>query len=241
MKSTLSSTLRTLKLALGTIACTLLFAAMSVVPARAQNPPPGWIFQLAGPGQGVLSNYQQFTTSYTATSNETYFSFAFREIPAFFAFDDASVTDITHPSGQLLNDPGFESATVGQIIPSGWGRWIQPADHSFVGEVESGTGSACSPNGAHGGAGNFWCDGSVEGYDGLWQEIRTNPGDQYQISFWLGDNSSQTPYNPGIDMFVYAGDSLPGGTQNLPEPSSLALFGSGVIGLAGMLRRKLNL
>jgi hypothetical protein len=41
-------------------------------------------------------------------------------------------------------------------------------------------------------------------------------------------------------MFAYAGDSLPNGTENLPEPSSLALFGTGVLGVAGMIRRKLS-
>jgi hypothetical protein len=241
MQSTVNNTFKSMKVALGTAGCALIFAVAAVAPAAAGpgDPPPGWIFQLAGPGQGVLSNYQQFSTTFTASSNLTYVSFAFREIPRYFAFDDVSVVDVSHPSGNLLSDPGFEAAMVGQNVPTGWGRWIQPIDRTAIGVVASGSGSACAPNGPHSGA-NFWCDGSVEGYDALWQKIHTHPGDQYQIRFYLGDNSGQTPYNPGIDMFAYAGNSLPGGTQNLPEPSSLALFGSGVAGMAGLLRRKLS-
>jgi hypothetical protein len=34
--------------------------------------------------------------------------------------------------------------------------------------------------------------------------------------------------------------NLTGGTTNTPEPGTLALFGTSVVGLAGMLRRKLN-
>jgi hypothetical protein len=237
----MENTMKTMKLGLGTVASALLFAALGVAPARAQNPPPGWIFQLAGPGQGVLSNYQQYTASFTADSNATYVSFAFREVPDFFAFDDASVVDLANPSVNLLNDPGFTNAQVGQTIPTGWGRWIQPIDTSFIGLVSNGPGSSCAPNqGGPVSGGNFWCDGSVQGYDALWQEISTTPGDHYQITFYLGDNSGEVPINPTIDMFAYAGDSLPGGTDDLPEPSSLALFGTGVLGVAGIVRRKMS-
>jgi hypothetical protein len=226
-------------LRVGTITCALLFATAAVAPARAQNPPPGWIFQLAGPGQGVLSNYQQFSTQFTANAAQTYLSFAFREVPAFFAFDDVSVVDLTHPNGNLLSDPGFTNAIVGQNDPTGWGRWIQPVDRSYIGEIASGPGSACSPNaGGPISGGNFWCDGGIEGYDALWQKIQTHSGDTYQIKFYLGDNSGQIPSNPTIDMFVYAGDSLPEGTRNLPEPSSLAMFGSAVVGIGGLLRKR---
>ena len=233
--------MNTMKLGLGTVASALLFAALAVAPARAQNPPPGWIFQLAGPGQGVLSNYQEYTATFTADSNLTYVSFAFREQPAFFAFDDASVVDLTHPNGNMLNDAGFTNAQVGQTVPTGWGRWIQPIDTSFIGLVSNGPGSSCAPNqGGPLSGGNFWCDGSVQGYDALWQALNTHPGDSYQVSFYLGDNSGEVPVDPSIDMFAYAGDSLPNGTENLPEPSSLALFGTGVLGVAGMIRRKLS-
>jgi PEP-CTERM motif len=127
---------------------------------------------------------------------------------------------------------------VGTPNPAGWGQWGQPPAPSFAGVVAGPGGSSCNPNGAFGGS-NFWCDGAVEGYDGLWQKIATTPGATYDVSFYLGDNSGQAPYNPGIDMFVYAGDSLPAGTENLPEPSSLVLMGSGVLAMAGVVRKKL--
>ncbi len=243
MKSTLKNTLKASKLGLLTIASALLFATIVGAPARAQNPPPGSIFQLDQQHPGVLSSYQQFTTSFTAGAGQTsaYVSFGFREVPAFFAFDDASVVDITHPSGNLLVNGDFSNAQVGQNFPTSWGRWIQPIDQSYVGLIANGP-SNCAPNqGGPVSGGNYWCEGSVEGYDGLWQQIHTNPGDTYEISFYLGDNSGQAPNNPNIDAFVWAGESLPGGTENLPEPSSLALFGTGVLGLGAMVRRKLKL
>jgi len=235
----MKSKVKGMRIVAGTLIGGLLFAALLVASAGAQDPPPAWIFELAGPGQGVLTTYQRYTTSFTATSNLTYVSFGFREVPDFFAFDDASVVDKTHPGGNLLTDPGFETATLGQNDPSGWGRWIQPIDTSFIGLVAGLGGSACSPNGPNGGA-QFWCDGSVKGYDGLWQAIPTIPGDTYDISFFLGDNSGKDPIRPEIDMFVWAGDSLPQGTENLPEPSALLLFGTGIVSVAGVMRRKLS-
>ncbi len=242
MKSTMQTSTATMKLKLGMIACALLLLALAAAPAWAAQgtPPPGWIFQLAPPGpqSGVLTGYQQFTTSFTADSNFTYVSFAFREVPAFFAFDNASVTLQGGSGTNLLNDPGFESATVGTSSPAGWGQWGQPPAPSFAGVVAGPGGSACTPNGAFAGN-NFWCDGAVQGYDGLWQKIATTPGATYDVTFYLGDNSGDDPYNPGIDMFVYAGDSLPIGTENLPEPSSLLLMGSGVLALGTAVRRRL--
>jgi hypothetical protein len=41
-------------------------------------------------------------------------------------------------------------------------------------------------------------------------------------------------YEPGVDAFT-----ITGGTST-PEPGTLVMFGSGIIGLAGMLRRKFN-
>ncbi len=245
MKSTEKNAKKTLKFGLGAVACALLLSTLSAGPAWAAQgtPPPGWIFQLAPPGpqSGPLTNYQEFTTSFVASSTTTDVSFAFREVPAFFAFDDASVKLDPASGGtgqELLQDPGFEGATVGTATPAGWHQWGQAPAPSFAGLVAGPGGSACDPNGANSGT-KFWCDGAVEGYDGLWQPVATTPGKTYDVTFYLGDNSGQAPVNPGIDMFVYAGDSLPPGTENLPEPSSLLLMGSGVLALGGAIRRKL--
>jgi hypothetical protein len=211
-------------------ACALVFAG-AVAPSAAAtlgDPPAGAIFDLVNVTTS-LTSYQMFTTSFVAAVPLTTISFAFREQPAFFAFDDASITG---PGVSGFVNPGFESATIGQNIPTGWNRWITPEDVSFVGLVTGADGGNCSPNTPHGGT-QQWCDGSVQGYDALYQTIATTVGSTYQISFWLGDNSGgQTA--PTIDMLVYATDGLPTGTIPLgtPEPASFLLMGLGIIGVA---------
>ena len=95
----------------------------------------------------------------------------------------------------------------------------------------------CSFNGPHGGSA-YWCDGSVQGYDAVYQQLTgLTPGSTYNINFWLGDNSGSPP-NQGseadqIDMLVYAGDQLPIGTIpiGIPEPATFALVGLGMLGV----------
>ena len=75
------------------------------------------------------------------------------------------------------------------------GRWIQPIDQSFIGLVSNGPGSNCAPNqGGRVSGGSFRRGtGPVQGYDGLWQQnLATHPGDTYQMSFFLGDNSGKS-------------------------------------------------
>src|SRR5207302_5557915 len=114
------------------LACALLLTAV-MVPSQARaaigDPPPGAIFDLVGSGTTNLTAYRMFTTSFVAAVPITTISFAFRERPAFFAFDDASITG---PGlvGSGFADPGFETATIGQNIPTGWNRWITPEDVS---------------------------------------------------------------------------------------------------------------
>jgi hypothetical protein len=223
--------------------CAVVIALAPSVSA--QLPPPGFIFQLDTVHPGVLSTYTQFTTSFVGDGNTEFVSFAFREVPAFFAFDDAVVSTGGGPN--LLADPGFESASFGQNCnhnnalgcPPGWSAWIQPVDVSAIGQVAvNGNTYGCNVN-AHSGTA-FWCDGSVEGYDAIYQGIATTLGATYNISFWLQDDSGAVMNNPNIDMFVYAGDHIPVGTVNIgtPEPATLTLIGGGLLALGLISRRR---
>jgi len=232
----------------------LALALVGGSPANAQNPPAGAIFDLSTSSQlahPVLNTYQLFTTSFVGDGNTEYVSFAFREAPAYFSFDDASVS--AGGGANLLVNSSFEQGAttgpsdVGSNYPDNWGRWIQPVDTSAIGQVDS-TGYGCGAN-AHSGV-QFWCDGSVEGYDGIYQAIATTSGTTYNISFWLDDNSNRAIVNPSIDMLVYAGDQIPVGSTSIappppptggsstPEPASLAMMGGGLAALGLLLRRR---
>jgi PEP-CTERM motif len=239
--------------------CALLLVVVLLIPSRAgaQNPPSGAIFDLATSSQlaasGVLDTPTVFTTSFVGDGNTEFVSFAFREAPAYFLFDNALVVASGSSTNLLLN-PGFEQgatsgpADLNSNIPDNWGRWIQPVDTAAIGQVASITSPfGCSNELAAASGVQFWCDGSVQGYDGIFQGIATTLGTTYNISFTLDDNSGALINNPSIDTLVYAGDQIPVGTVPIapppsvtPEPASLALMvgGLGVIGFASRKRTR---
>ena len=235
--------------------------ALVVAPSRAlaQLPPAGAIYDLEtayGTATPYSANYQAVSgISFVAdTTGTEYVSFAFRETPAYFSFDNACVwlSSSTCASGNLLADPGFESDTAANVdtnFPVGWDRWIQPVDTAAIGVVASSSFLyGCGQSGTGGGpfAGTyFWCDGSVQGFDALYQPVSVTLGQTYDISFELADNSGQDLIDTtgdGIDMLVYAGDQIPVGTQQIggvvPEPSTLVTLGTGLLSLAGFARRR---
>jgi len=245
--------------------CALVASAVAVVPsiARAQAAPPGWIWDVNTVNPGGVPAYTDFTTSFVADNTSEYVSFAFRETPAFWAFDDPSVVDATTGSSlNLLADPTFAGSSYGQNCnhgnslgcPVGWGAWIEAVDVSFIGQIATTTQPYDCPIGPETGT-IFWCDGSVQGYDALYQDLTgLTVGNTYDISFYLEDNSgsgttgassSDCTVSGGscIDALVYAGDSLPTGSipigpppSGVPEPSSFVMLGTGMLGLVTAYR-----
>jgi hypothetical protein len=187
-------------------------------------------------GTPINSAYQQFTVNFMANAASTNVSFAIREDPAFIFLDDVSVVDVTNPGGNLILNGGFESGPLNANAPANW-TYLNSFGAGFAGIV--------SNNGPHSGTNNYF-DGAVQAYDGITQAIATNPGDIYQLTFWMFDDSGQSTYSRvstngdvsdtggnGIDLLVYAG-AIPT-LDTVPEPATLSLVG---LGLAAAYRRR---
>src|ERR1700685_3916615 len=78
--------------------------------AASNNPPPaGAILDLNG--QPITNTDQVYTVSFAAALANTAITFAFRQDPDFLSFSNASVVDLTTPSGNLLADGQFNVPT----------------------------------------------------------------------------------------------------------------------------------
>ena len=82
--------------------------------------------------------------------------------------------------------------------------------------------------------------GSASAYVTLSNACTTSGCDANPIS-WDENSGPSTAYDNTLGSIPSEAFTLIGTSGTTPEPSSIVLFGSGILGLAGVLRRKLNI
>jgi hypothetical protein len=83
-------------------------------------------------------------------------------------------------------------------------------------------------------------DWSGGGYVTLSNACTTSGCSVSQPIYWDENSGPSTAYENTLGTIPSESFTLTGTTGTTPEPSSIMLFGSGIFGLAGILRRKLN-
>ena len=229
------------------VSCILLLFGSLTAFAGPTNvgPPTGPLLDLNGLPvthglNGAVTETVNFTGAASLTSTDI--TFAFRDDPAFVIISNVSVVDLTTPSGNLISNGNFALGTVGSSVATGW-TYANIYGATFGGIVQ--TGDSCL------GLTTCWYDGAVQAYDAISQNILTTSGDTYKISFDVVENGGLTTFQDlstngdvtttggnGVDVLVYAQSGLPP-ASNVPEPTSIMLLSTGLVGLAGALRRKL--
>jgi hypothetical protein len=229
MPATALTTLKRVALTLLCCSVLMVFAAsaqtihsIKVDPGKNNPPPSGPILDLGGayatpptpaaaiPGNGteVYLNYTVIFTANAANSTctdggcRTVITFAFRDDPAQISFTGASVVDQSAEAGtNLLTNGNFATGDL-----TGW-TYADVYGVTGAGFVGPSNYDNNCPN-LNGVASYCWIDGAVQAYDALSQTINTNPGDTYQISFYVAENSGivAPPGAPGLPA-GYAGSA----------------------------------
>lgn len=223
-------------------------------PAANNPPPAGAILDLNGqtiPGGGNGTTFQQYSTTFVAGIANTAITIALRDDPAFISLERISVTDVTHPGGNVLLNGDFTGG-----VYTNNGNSHTPVSWTFANQYGAGASGVLETPCSHSGGPttNCWYDGSVGSYDAISQTITTTIGDTYQLSFYLSEDSgcgscsftrlSNGSEDTGIDVTAYAQAGLPAaGTTapTTPVPPTFWLMAAAV-GLLAMLelyRRRL--
>lgn len=151
------------------------------------------------------NTWQSYSYSFSPSiSGSNYIGFAFRQDPAFWTFDNVSLTQ-QGSSVNILTNGEFSSGGAINITtsngpgtiqaPTNWGVWYQN------GTYPAAAGTWQDIGGSHGGV---WYDGAVGTFDGIYQGIALTAGVTYTISFEvLGNHTSN---NSSVQLGIYAGE-----------------------------------
>ena len=176
-----------------------IFFASSI--STSQTLPAGSVGVVTG---NTPNTWQTYSYSFTPNiSGTNYVGFAFRQDPAFWTFDNASLTT-QGSTTNLLTNGGFTNGGAISITtnngpgtiqaPTNWGVWYQN------GTYPSAAGTWNDIGGTHGGV---WYDGAVGTFDGIYQGIVLQAGTTYTISFEVSGN--HTSNGGSVQLGIYAG------------------------------------
>lgn len=179
----------------------ILSGLLTASIALSQVLPGGYIGTVTNNTPNTWQNYSYSFTPSISGSN--YVGFAFRQDPAFWTFDNVSLT-VQGSSTNLLTNGGFNNGGAISITtsngpgtiqaPTNWGVWYQN------GTYPAAAGTWQDIGGSHGGV---WYDGAVGTFDGIYQGIVLLAGTTYTLSFEVSGN--HTSNNSSVQLGIYAG------------------------------------